>query len=152
MAHPITKKKRCISAIKARLPKHGLMKSLRLVSDLEQVPSKTLEDWYYRAQKEKEAKAEAQEKKQVESAKVLDGRVANRQASRPDPPPPLKPILRADSGRYLCSQCGTGKHIRELEDGNFFCGICKVNPPYDPGEDYQVKSYDPNATPYYWML
>jgi hypothetical protein len=132
VTHPVTQKKRCISAVKARLPKHGLMKSLRLVSDLEGIPAKTLEDWHYKHQKQLRQEAEA--KAVQKSSKPVAGQVADisEKAGHPfplvspsPPPPEVKPYLDIESGQLRCSRCRSTTHI-EYRMETYHCTICGI--------------------------
>jgi len=122
MAHSKLTKQRSLSGIRNRLKKHSIMKSIRLVSELEQISPRTLEWWWYE-QKKKQVKA-AEEVSRPVSEQVVES------TPSPDSPPapqePPRPAqLDIDSGLLKCSRCN-GQHIEEREGETFYCQICEV--------------------------
>lgn len=154
MAHPATKRRRCVLAVKKRLRKYGPMKSFRQVADIEGVSARTVEDWFYRAQKVE--RQEAQEESLPRYGQMPDSQSAGRGdvptlLEPPPPPSPQKPFLVADCGQYRCSRCGSAKHLIRRGESTFFCEVCSIRYEFDPGEDYEVMSPKPSGGPYSWM-
>lgn len=121
------------------------MKSLRLVSDLEGIPAKTLEDWHYKHQKQLRQEDE-------NTYKPLVGRFAKFELAStraPDPPPPKPPNVNTDGGLLACSKC-RNKHLEE-RDNSYFCPVCQSLLPAPTWGDYEIKTVSNNPDPFGWM-
>ncbi len=154
MAFSAIKRKRCLAEIRARLPKHGLMKSCRMVSDLEMVSTKTLEGWYYEEKKRLEHEARVQEETKQANPKNRYGHRAEKVESPsaplplvPDPPKPAR--LQTDTGLLKCSRCN-GQHIEQRE-GSYFCSFC--GPLVFEGftKDVEIKCQHAYHRKFHWM-
>ena len=137
---------------------HPPMKCIALVSKKLQIPQNTLQAWIYADRKAKK-EAEAAEATRLGGrrpyGKDTDSQVAGRRAPEPEPlaapppPPEVKPYL-LDEGGFRCSRC-RGRHIVQQEDKSYFCNICKVQLPYEPVPDAEIKWQDPRPGPHDWM-
>ena len=124
---PKTKQQRCISEIKRKLKVHPCMKAMQLVSDAEEVPIKTLQEWFYRRRKQ-EAQVRAEKKKtevpaEVEAPVTVGGEKSRSRAPEPSPAPPPEPARLLIDGVLKCSAC-SGQHLEQRE-GDYYCLICR---------------------------
>ena len=160
MTFSAMKRKRCLAAVRARLPKHGLMKSCRMVSDIENVSAKTLEAWHYEDKKRQQEAVRAKEKTEQEKSKRLyrgseqkPESSAGRFPLVPDPPPAppeVKPRLLTDGGQLSCSRCRSTAHI-EYRMETYHCGICGILEFSGFTEDMELKTYKVISGPHSWM-
>lgn len=161
MAYTKTQKQRCISAIKQRAKTRSIQAALRLVSDLEGVKTKTLEDWYYDHKKAERAQAEAEAEKSKSGIGVVYPTAGSDGLESPSarlpvvpaepPPPPVPPHVEGHEGQLRCSRCKSTSHLRQLEDGGYYCDVCQVHLPYEPVEDYEVKYTESPYRRLHWM-
>ena len=151
MAWPATKKRRCITEIKRQRKDHGPTKALRLVSDVEGVPYKTLQMWFLKWQKQERAEAQEKEAEQVSKRRYrLSQDKAESSAGLLPIAPPPKPYLDTDGGQLKCSRCSSANHLEEVE-GGFYCSICKHHLVYEPVEDVQIKYRESPFRVGHWM-
>ena len=160
MAHSAAKKQRCLSAIQARIKKHGPTKAMRLVSDLENISYKTLNAWYYRAEAEPE-KTESRYGRSYPTAgsevagtgEKVESSTAHLGLEPVAPPaPPVQPYVESDGGQLRCSRCSSTKHLRQLEAHRFYCDVCRVSLPYEPVEDMELKTVPSPHRALHWMM
>lgn len=127
--YPATQKQRCISAVRLRLKQHKIGKAMRLVSDLEGVPTKTLEAWWYaylKQQREAAKQVKAEGKIRPSQGKPDDSDRLHSLSAPPAPQDRPRPArLDTDSGLLKCSRCN-GQHIEKREGETFYCQICEV--------------------------
>lgn len=119
-SYPAVKKQRCLSAIRLRIKKkHSIQKSMRLVSDLEGVPVKTLEWWFYtwRQQQKVEAAIRPSEEKPDSSGGLQC-------LSEPTPQDPRPASLLTDGAELRCSRCSS-KQITQQGKEEYYCEICQ---------------------------
>jgi hypothetical protein len=153
--HQIQKRKRCIAEVRRLAPKVGVLKAFRRIADTEDVSHRTVQRWWYEHQKqlrqEEKSNTQVQQERRVSPSSVLLTKCGG---SAPSETAPFKlslPYLIASEGRYRCSRCGSGKHLKEMEDSGFFCTACRHQLSYEVGEDYQIKSVKPSGGPHSWM-
>jgi len=143
-------KRRFVSAVKTRIRERSIsiQAALRLVSDLENVPVKTLEDLWYQSKKAERVRAQAEAKEEV----------AARTYKPPEPIVPAKPapvpelaFLNTEGGQLSCSRCKSRNHLYQDADRLWFCSICQVHLPYDPVGDMELKYTDSPYRKLHWM-
>jgi len=163
--YPKSFKQRCVSGVKKRLKDHGLMKSIRLVADFEGIPAKSVEAWWY-AWKKAEAEKSAADfgvvyplagtKKNEPCTMDFPEPVGDRPASPgpavAPPAPPVPPHVESDAGLLRCSRCSSTSHLRQLEDGGYYCDVCQIHLPFEPVEDYEMKYTESPYRKLHWMM
>jgi hypothetical protein len=97
------------------------MKSIRLVSELEQISPRTLEWWWYE-QKKVQQEAAAKAKKPPVGRVVKSEVVPALEAAPGQQEPPAK--LDTDHGELRCSRCRSSQ-IEQQEKDSFYCRICQ---------------------------
>lgn len=154
-------RQRLISAIKVRLKDHNLASAIRLVSNLHQTPTKSLEKfWYARKKLEAAAPAEEPESHDGESGRletVVDEAAGT--SEKMDrfvdvvPVEPPRPYLCMDFGEPKCSRCGS-KNVSEVEEGRWLCGVCGAALPFEDPGDMEIKYHrgHHHHGPYGWMV
>ena len=150
--YPKATRQRILADIRDQIRVKGYTRTMNDISHANDISRKTLESWWTQYKK---AKASVQAQEETPSppyGNIPDCSSAGRGDSSPVVvSPPARLYLIADCGQFKCSRCRSSKHLRR--DGNeFFCCVCSIRYEFDPGEDYQVKSYDLSAKPWDWML
>jgi len=146
-------KRRLIASIRKRLEGRSLQAALRLTSNLEQVPTKTLEHfWYQRKQLEAAAQAEEASRHDQKyhgpfsNSEEVAGPVDHQEPTTEEPA-----RLLTDSGQMRCSRCRSTSHLEEIE-GDFHCNICNHFLAWEPVEDYQVRYRESPYRRWHWMM
>jgi len=137
--------------IAAQIKKKGYTRTMNDLADKENVPRKTLENWWAARNRVVKARAKAEagssEKSGAgirvlveESEKSVAQHSLSEELPAAQPDPPKAPYLDTDGGTLSCSRCGSTNHV-EFKMEAYFCSICGVLQFDGFAEDIELKTY-----------